>query len=61
VPFHFRPLDQLIDDLIRKYNISPEDIIALEMAIQKYFEEKKEAAFRFNSLLNPKKKVKLSL
>jgi low affinity Fe/Cu permease len=61
MPFGFKPLDQLMDDLIRKYRIEPEDVIALEMAIQKYFEEKKEAAFRFNSLLNPKKKVKPSL
>jgi hypothetical protein len=40
MPFGFKPLDQLMDDLIRKYGIEPEDVIALEMAIQKYFEEK---------------------
>jgi chromatin segregation and condensation protein Rec8/ScpA/Scc1 (kleisin family) len=43
MPFGFKPLDQLLDDLIRKYKISPEDIIALEMAIQKYLEYIEEA------------------
>jgi exonuclease V gamma subunit len=43
MPFGFKPLDQLLDDLIRKYKISPEDIIALEMAIQKYLDYIEEA------------------
>ena len=43
MPFGFKPLDQLLEDLQRKYKISPEDTIALEMAIQKYLEYVEEA------------------
>ncbi len=41
--FGFKPLDNTIEELKRKYNISSEDIAKLEEAIQKYLDYLEEA------------------
>ena len=41
--FGFKPLDNVVEELKRKYNISSEDIAKLEEAIQKYLDYLEEA------------------
>jgi len=41
--FGFKPLDNVIEELKRKYGISDEDVAKLEEAIQKYLDYLEEA------------------
>jgi len=41
--FGFKPLDNVVEELRRKYGISAEDVAKLEEAIQKYLDYLEEA------------------